>query len=215
MVARSVSHRLRKKRLVSPNSFSETLFYSICSTSRHPIRPISVVLDPNPKLVFSSWLSVFHSSSSLIRPSHGPVVSFLEPSGKVDFSVVVTMPVSTFTPPATPSSKSIKKARKKKKSKPTVIDLTVSPPQPSPIPENVLKLERKAAATALFSKIHNKTCVFHVCSPKHRCPRAPPWPSSCVVCGEPCRLRALVCSGCGVVTCYIHEYAGVCPHPDL
>jgi len=228
MVARAVIFRLRKKLFISDKKTK--VFYAVCSTSSFPPSP-SYVSSLNPVTVSATaWVSTYLTSSTLIRssPTFPPLVRYLD-------SIETTECVRTFKQkvplvPPQPVQRS-KKLSKIKKAPLTKVDLpsttstsstttttttTTSTAPPLISPSNlsrVLKTESNPDFRKFFSG--KQQCSLHICNSKHRCPKAPPWPPNCIICGKQCKLRARVCNGCGVALCMNDSYVGVCPHPGL
>jgi len=221
MVARAVTFRLRKRFYFSERS--NKVFYALCSTSSFPPQP-SYVSSLDPVIVSASaWVTTYLSTSTLIRsiPSYPPLVGYLDPIDTTSCTRTFKQKVPTDPPP--PVLRSKKLAKIKKAPLPTITTTSTStstiniPPSSTSInsPSNLSRVQKAESNPAIRNFITGKLCSLHICNSKHRCPKAPPWPPSCVICRKQCKLRARVCNGCGVVLCLDDSYAGTCPHPDL
>jgi len=222
MVARAVTYRLRRKYDFSEKK--KKAFFVVCSTSSFPPNPSYVsTLDP-VKVTASSWVSTFLTVSTLVRDNnitYPPLVRHLDPIETTECTKTFIQKITL--PPVIRSTKlsKIKKAPSTltttTSTTTTSTSTTINPPPINSInsPSNlsrVMAVENNPAVHKLFSGKH---CSLHICHNKHRCPKAPPWPPSCIICSKQCRLRARICSGCGVALCMDCSYVGACPHPGL
>jgi len=222
MVARAVTFRLRKRFCFSDKS--NKVFYAFCSTSSFPPQPSYVsTLDP-VKVSASAWISTYLTSSTLIRftPTFPPLVGHLDPSKPTTCTRTFKQKIPLDPPPPVIRSNKLAKIKKAPLSKNTIptsttTSSTINIPPSNSInsPSNISRVLKAESNPDIRKFLTGNLCSLHICNSKHRCPKAPPWPPSCIICDKQCKLRARVCSGCGVVLCMNDSYVGVCPHPAL
>jgi len=215
MVARAVTFRLRKKYYFSEKK--DKVFYTVCSTSTFPPNPSFVsTLDP-VKVSASSWVSTFLTRSTLIRPTptFPPLVGHLESMETTSCTRTFKQKIPADPPPPVNRSKKLAKIKKAPVTKNTTTTTTTTTSNSINTQSNISRVLKAESNPAIQNFLTGKQCSLHICNNKHRCPRAPPWPPTCIICRKQCKLRARVCSGCGVVLCLDDSYVGTCPHPDL
>jgi len=217
MVARAVTFKLRKRFCFSNKS--NKVFYALCSTSSFPPQPSYVsTLDP-VTVTASAWVSTYVSTSTLIRssPTLPPLVGHLDPIETMSCTRTFKQKIPLGPPPPVIRSNKLAKIKKAPLTKNTTTTTTTSTtiiPPPIP-PSNLSRVLKAESNPAIRNFLTGNLCSLHICHSKHRCPKAPPWPPSCIICDKQCKLRAQVCSGCGVALCMNDSYIGVCPHPAL
>jgi len=201
MVARAVAFRLKKGSKNTPVDKQETVFYTLSVLSRPIHEPYKQFLEPTHTSATAILVSKI-SYSTLVREPAPMLSAILKPDGQVQAKKVLVEKL--VSPPAT-------RTRSKTK-KPLPTPLAPTPTITHGPTKAVSKLETGPKPNTP-SKLKMKQCPLHTCSKLHMCPRAPPWPPQCSLCGRLCHQTALVCSDCGSVLCNDHPGSLLFCHP--